>query len=108
MNQRESMNYPIGQRGEAVWYDIQTTCYGLIKMLMGFCTDEGELEDTYFFSYDGGAHDIVDLVEKAQTFTDGHTAISYSILDTDEQDWGATIHIIDGKITEVMEEAIEH
>ena len=101
------MDYPIGQRGESVWYDIQTTCYGLIQMLMGFATPEGEHEGTHFFSLDATAHDVVDLVEKAQQFTDGQTNISYTILDTDEQDWGVGIIISEGKITDVLEEAVE-
>ena len=99
-------SYPIGQRGEAVWYDIQTTCLGLIKLLERFCTPEGEHEGTYFFSLDAGAHDIVDLVHKAESFTDGQTGISYSILDTAEQDWAASIIISEGKIVEVLEEAL--
>ena len=101
------MNYPIGQRGESVWYDIQTTCYGLIQMLMGFATPEGELDGTHFFTYDGSAHDVVDLVHQAQSFTNGVTGISYTILDTEEQDWATVITISDGNITDVLEEAVE-
>ena len=101
------MNYPIGQRGEAVWYDICTTCYGLIKLLESFCNPEGERDGEYYFSLDGSAVDVVDLVHKAQSFTNGVTDINYCILDNDEQDWAATITILNGEITNVLEEAVE-
>ena len=100
--------FAIGQRGEAVWFSIQTTCYGLIKLLESFCESEGEFEGTYFFSYDGCAHDVVDLVEKAEKFTDGETSIDYTILDTDTHDWATCIKFSDGKIVEVIEEKVEH
>ena len=99
-------SYPIGQRGEAVWYDIQTTSSGLIQQLSQFCTEEGEHDGVHSFSYDGNAHDVVDLVHKAESFTDGNASISYTILDTAEQDWGACITIQDGKIVEVLEESV--
>lgn len=99
--------FAIGQRGEAVWYSIQTTCYGLIKLLEVFCESEGEFEGNYFFSLDGTAHDIVDLVEKVEQFNDGVTSIDYTILDTDTHDWGTCIKFTDGKITEVIEESVE-
>ena len=101
------INYPIGKRDEAVWYDICTTCLGLIKLLHGFCTPEDERDGEYYFSLDGKAIDVVELVHKAQMFTDGVTDINYTILDTPEQDWAATITIIDGEITNVLEEAVE-
>ena len=99
--------FAIGQRGEAVWYSIQTTCYGLIKLLEVFCESEGEYQGTYSFSFDGTAHDIVDLVEKVEKFSDGITSIDYTILDTDTHDWATTILFSDGKITEVIEESVE-
>ena len=100
--------FAIGQRGEAVWYSIETTCYGLIKLLEVFCESEGEFEGTHSFSFDGCAHDIVDLVEKVEKFSDCVTSIDYTILDTDTHDWSTCIKFTDGKIIEVIEEKVEH
>ena len=100
--------FAIGQRGEAVWYSITTTCYGLVKLLEVFCESEGEFDGTYFFSFDGCAHDIVDLVEKVEKFSDGNSSIDYTILDTDTHDWSTCIKFSDGKIIEVIEEKVEH
>ena len=102
------MNYPIGQRGECVVYDIATTCYGLIQMLMKFCEYLGEDTHTgeHLFTYEGTAHDVVQLVHDAQDFTDGVTGITYLINDTEEQDWAAVITISEGQITDVLEEGV--
>ena len=100
--------YAIGQRGESVWYTIQTTCYGLAKLLESFCMSEGDYQGTYAFSYDGTAHDIVDLVHKVEKFSDGVTSIDYTICDTETHDWGTCIVFTDGQITGLIEELVEH
>ena len=100
-------SYPIGRRGESVYYEVITTCYGLVKLLMNDCNYDGEVNGEHFFNLDGYSVDVVEFVHKAQTFNDGETSISYTILDTDEQDWASVITIENGKIINVLEEAIE-
>ena len=102
-------SYPIGQRGEEVYYSIATNTYNCAKAVIQMLVspEVTEFEDEYFIECSAPAHDVVDIVERIVSYCDGEASLSYTILDDETQDWGALLEFKNFTLSNVTEEAVE-
>jgi len=105
------LSYPIGGRGEAVYYTISTTTYNCAKALMQLFSSEDptftQIGDEYYVEIDAYAHDVVKLVESVEMYCDDNASVGYCILDDETQDWEATLTFEKNVLVDVSEGAIE-
>jgi len=105
------LSYPIGGRGEAVYYSIMTTTYNCAKALTQLFSSDNptltQLEDEFLIEIDAYAHDVVRLVESVEMYCDDKASVGYVILDDETQDWEAMLRFERGKLVKVDESALE-
>ena len=105
------LSYPIGGRGEAVYYTISTTTYNCAKALMQLFSSDNptltQLEDEYYVEVDAYAHDVVRLVESVEMNCDDKASVGYVIMDTETQDWEAELMFEKNVLVKVDENPIE-
>ena len=103
------VSYPIGMRGEEVYYMITATTYNCAKAIINMLIspEVTELDDEYIIECTASARDVVKFVETIETYCDDKASISYTILDTETQDWSALLEFENFKLRNVTEEAQE-
>ena len=103
------MSYPIGMRGEEVYYMITATTYNCAKAIISMLVspEVTEFNDEYIIECTAYAHDVVKFVERIEAYCDDKASISYTILDTDTQDWSALLEFENYMLRNVTEEAQE-
>ncbi len=104
------LSYPIGMRGEAVFYTLFTTTYNCAKAFMQVFASENpvmtEYDGEFYVEVDGYARDVVEMVETIEMYCDDKASLGYAILDTSEQDWAASLEFMNHKLVKVDEEAV--
>jgi len=103
------VSYPIGMRGEEVYYIITATTYNCAKAIicMLVSPEVTEFNDEYFIECNAPAHDVVKFVETIEAYCDDKASIDYTILDTETHDWNAFLEFENFALRNVTEEARE-
>tara|TARA_R110002012_G_scaffold64052_3_gene168496 strand:+ start:1974 stop:2312 length:339 start_codon:yes stop_codon:yes gene_type:complete len=91
----KSIEVPFGKSDEDVTYSITTTSDKFLAAVLDTFADEASLEDvvdgTTFINLEGTAQDVVRLVQIAEATCDTTAEVTYTLLDTPEQDWEVTL-----------------
>ena len=103
------VSYPIGQRGEEVYYMIIANTYNCAKAIIQMLVspEVTEFEDEWVIECSASAHEVVNIVERIEAYCDGKASLSYTIFDTQTQDWSALLEFENFKLRNVTEEAQE-